>query len=756
MSLFRSLTVASAALSILLLASCGGTGNSSTGSGGSGGSGGGSAPTITAVGVTPASASLNINATQQLQANATYSDRSTSNVTASATWTSSNATVATVSSGGLVTAMSAGTASIKAADGGQTATAAITVNAPQRVLKSIAITPNGGTISAGNTLQLKATGTYNDGSTSNLTSSAAWSSSTPAAATVSGAGLVTAVAAGTSTITATSGSVSANVQVAVSNPPPPPTSNVNITTYHFDNKRTGLNNNETILTPSNVNTNSFGKLFSLTVDGYVYAQPLYMSGVSVNGTQHNVVLVSTEKDQVYAFDADNYNSNTPLWHTSLLQSGESPTSGGNPSPYHGSTSTPVIDASTGTMYVVSQQTNGSNSNFRLSAIDISTGSILNTATLSGQISPAQNSDSVNGVLTLPQGELQRAALLLDNGRIYIGFSADDSGWLLAYDEATLTQKGVFASGPNNDGNGTYKGDGGIWMGGGGPIGDGAGNVYVTTGNGPYNNATQAYGDSIVHFDSSLNVLDWFTPQNYQFMQCQDQDLSGGGVLMLPNGNLVAGGKSGEIFQVDSGNLGQGPHTNDTGAITTLYPGPMIGAPYSWTCSSYDTTNPPNGQPYPNATWNGTKTPYQLFATGAYYNNSVFVGMTPGPVVQMTLNSSGQLTLSSNYTQEQVAASSYGATPVISANNNNSAVLWFIDHGTPLQSGTATNAILRAYDPNHLGTELYDSSKSSADTAGYGVKFSAPIVANGKVYIATGNDANLSNTSLGEIDVYGLK
>ena len=707
------------------------------------------------MGVTPSTASLNISATQQLKANATYSDRSTSDVTSTASWASSNSAVATVSNTGLVTAVAPGSANITVTDGGQTATAAITVNAPQRVLTSIAITPQGGAIGVGTTLQLTATGNYNDSSTSDLTSTAAWSSSATAIATVNTTGLVTAVAAGTTTITATSSSVNANVTVSVT-APKPPSGNANITTYHFDNKRTGLNNNETVLTPTNVNSTQFGKLFSLTVDGYVYAQPLYMSGVTINGALHDVIFVATEKDSVYAFDADNYNNNVPLWHTSLLQTGESPVSGGNPSPYHGSSSTPVMDASTGTLYVVSQQTNGSGTSFRLNAIDITTGNVLKTATINAQFSPAKNSDAVNGVLTLPESELQRSALLLDNGRIYIGFSASDSGWLLAYDETTLAQKGVFAVTPNNDGNGTYKGGGGIWMGGGGPIGDGAGNVYVTTGNGPYNNATQAYSDSILRLDSSLNLKDWFTPQDYLFMQCQDQDLSGGGALLLPNGNIVAGGKSGKIFQVDSSNLGQGPHTNDTGAIATLYPGPMVGATYSWTCSSYDTTNPPNGQPYPNATWNGTKTPYQLFGTPAYYNNSVYVGMTPGPVVQLSLNSSGQLTLTNNYTKEQVATNSLGTTPVISANNNNNAVLWFVDHGTPLQAGTATNAVLRAYDPNNLGKELYDSSVSPADTAGYGVKFSAPIVANGKVYFATGNDANLATDSKGEIDVYGLK
>ena len=712
-------------------------------------------PTVTSITVTPTTAVLNVNGTQQLHATANYSDRTTQDVTASASWTSSNSAVATVSNAGIVTAVAPGSATVTASDAGQTASAAITVNAPQRVLTSISISPSSGTVTAGSTLQLTATGTYSDNTTSDLTGTATWSSSSTSVATVN-AGLVTGVAAGSATITAAVGSVSATSAITVKAVTPPPSS-INVTTYHYDNKRSGLNNSETILTPANVKSGSFGKLFSLTVDGYVYAQPLYMSGLTINGAQHNVVFVSTEKNNVYAFDADNYNNNTPLWETSLLKSGETPTTNGNPSPYHGSTSTPVIDAGSGTMYVVTQQTNGSGSSFRLNAINISNGSIVKTATITAQVSPAKNSDAVNGVLTMPQSILQRAALLLDNGTIYMGFSASGSGWLLAYDEATLDQKGVFAVGPNNDGNGTYQGDGGIWMGGGGPIADGAGGIYVTTGNGPYNNASQAYGDSILRFDSSLNLKDWFTPQDYLSMQCEDQDLAGGGALMLPNGNIVAGGKSGKVFQVDSANLGQGPHNNDSAAITTLYPGDNVGMePFSYTCSSYDTTNPPNGQPYPNGTWTGTKTPYQLFGTAAYYNNSVYVGMTPGPVVQLTMDNAGKLTLTNNASKEQIAASSYGTTPVVSANNNSNAVLWFLDHGTPLQSGTATAAVLRAYNPSNLSQELYDSNMNTADKAGYGVKFSAPVVVNGKVYIATANDANLTTSSKGEIDVYGLK
>jgi Bacterial Ig-like domain (group 2) len=706
---------------------------------------------VTSVVVTPTTASLAVNGKQQLQANANLSDRTAKDVTSVASWNSSDSNIASVSKSGMVTAVAPGKATVTASDEGQSASVTVTVAAQQKTVASIALSPQSATMVAGNTRQIHATVTYSDNSTSDVTSSASWTSSPAAVLTVSH-GLVNAVAQGTGTVTASVGSVSATASITI-NAAKPPSGNANVTTFHYDNKRTGLNDNESILTPTNVNPASFGKLFSLTVDGYVYAQPLYMSGLTVNGSTHNVVFVSTEKNIVYAFDADNYNNGTPLWQTTLLNAGESPASGGNPSPYRGSTSTPVIDLTTKTMYVVTLQ----NGAFRLNAIDVTTGNILKQAPVTAQVSPAQSTAAKNGVLTLSAGCVQRTALLLDAGTLYFGFSSCGSGWLLSYDEPTLAPKGVFAVAPNNDGNGEFLGAGGIWMGGDGPVSDGAGGIYVTTGNGPYNPASHAYGDSVLHFDSSLNLKDWFTPEDYAFMQCQDQDLSGGGVIMLPNGNLVAGGKSGKVYQLDSGNLGQGAHTGNTAAITTLYPGDNLGlSSYPFSCTSSDTTNPPNGQPYPTGTWDGRKTPYQMFGTPAYFNGSVYVGLTPGPIVELAIDNSGKLSLTHNAATETVSTGSLGTTPVISANNGSNAVLWMIDHGTPLQSGTPTPAILRAYNPSDLSKELYDSSKTAGDDAGFGVKFSAPVVANGKVFIATGNDTRLANDSKGEIDVYGLR
>ncbi|HEY2912456.1 MAG TPA: pyrrolo-quinoline quinone, partial [Candidatus Angelobacter sp.] len=231
-------------------------------------------------------------------------------------------------------------------------------------------------------------------------------------------------------------------------PSPTPTpvapSSVNIPTWHMDNGRSGLNSNETQLTPANVNAAGFGKLFSYAVDGYSYAQPLYISNLRINGSSHNVVFVATEMASVYAFDADNFGDGNPLWKTSLLQPGDVPQPGGNPQPAQGLTSTPVIDTGSNTMYLVTAQKSSTGAfSFRLHAVDITTGQEHDNSPAAIHASvPGTNSEAVNGTITLNNGCLQRAALLLSRGTLYIGFSACPTGWLLSYDAASLNQIAV--------------------------------------------------------------------------------------------------------------------------------------------------------------------------------------------------------------------------------------------------------------------------------------------------------------------------
>jgi hypothetical protein len=531
-------------------------------------------------------------------------------------------------------------------------------------------------------------------------------------------------------------------------PTPTPTpvafSSVNVPTWHMDNGRSGLNSNETQLTPANVNTSSFGKLFSYQVDGYAYAQPLYISNLRINGGSHNVVFVATEMASVYAFDADNFGDGSPLWKTSLLQPGDVPQPGGNPKPAQGLTSTPVIDTSSNVMYLVSAQKSSSGAfSFRLHALDITTGleRAGSPVTIHASV-PGTNSEAVNGTITLNNGCLQRAALLLSHGTLYIGFSACPTGWLLSYDAASLTQIAVLNMSPNVDGYGQFGGAGGLWMGGGGPAADDQGNVYLSTGNGFYD-AGPEWGDSILKVDSQLNVNDHFTPFDWSFLQCRDLDVSAGGIMLIPGtSQLVGGGKAGKMYLINTTNMGQ-MQANDAGAAQTLFFSP--GAT-SQTC----VTN--HGE-----TVTGDKGTTSFYGTAAWFNGSLFVGNDPGPVKQFIL-SSGRLTAGAS-TAEKISAFSYGTTPFISANGTADGILWVLDHGQPIQDPIASSpapAVLRAYDATNISHLLYSSAQNAADVPGFGIKFTEPIVANGKVFITTAHDSLSAASPQGELDIYGLK
>jgi len=717
------------------------------------------AKTLTSISVTPATASLTTGATQQFTATAAYSDGSTANVSSTATWTSSNTAVAAINASGLATAAGAGTATIAAALSGMSGSAAVTVaSAAAPTLTGIAVSPANASFSAGSTQQFTATANYSNGTTADVTSSATWSSSNTAVATIDAGGLATGVAAGSTTIAAalnsTTGSTGATVTAGA------PAGVANITTWHVDNNRSGLNADEQTLTPANVTPSTFGKLFSCLVDGYVYGSPLILSNLTINGATHNVLYVATEHDSVYAFDADTCGGGTPLWQVSLLQSGETPITNGPIQPYEGVTSTPVIDANTGTLYVVSAQTSSSGSTFRLNALDVTTGAqkFGGPVTIDASVA-ATNSAAVNGVQTLNTSCIQRAALLLANGNVYIGFGGCHTGWLLAYSASSLKQVGVFNASPNLNGEGTYASAGGVWMGGAGPVADSSGNVYITTGNGPWDGQT-AFGDSVLKFgptpqsgpNGTMQPIDYFTPYIYQYMDCNDADLASGGLLLIPGSTtLIAGGKTGTMYLVDSTDLGH-ESANDDGAIEEQVWGEDLtdGGTYQSSCTDSTGTN------YANVT------SYEIFGTSAYFNGSVYLGVTPtsdsAPGGVRQFDYSGTLTPAgdtANYQQQGTR----GTSPFISANGTSDGIVWVIDQGNPLQntSGAApSSATLYAYDAASFPQELYDSSVNSGDAPGYGIKFSSPVVANGKVYISTGHDLTTVSNPQGEIDVYGLK
>ena len=711
------------------------------------------AVTVTSISVSPATASITPGATQQFTATATYSNGSTGNVTAAATWASANTTVATVNSAGLATADSPGSTKISATLSGQAGSATLTVVAP--ALTAITVTPSNPSVANGATRQFTAAATYSNGTTANVTSSVTWASSNTAVAAISSGGLAAGQGGGTTTISATMNSVKGSTTATVT-----VGGTVNITTWHVDTNRSGLNDQETVLTTANVAPATFGKLFSCPVDGYVYGSPLILSNQTISGARHNVLFVATENDSVYAYDADTCGGGTPLWNVSVLQSGETPLADKAILPYVGVTSTPVIDPASGTLYVVSTEGSSSGGTFRLSALNVVTGAqkFGGPVTIHASVA-ATNSDSVNGVQTLDTSCLQRAALLLANGNVYIGFGGCHSGWLLAYKASTLAQVGVFNASPNLNGEGGFASAGGIWMGGAGPVADSNGNVYVTTGNGPWDGLS-AWGDSVLKFrptpasgaNGTMQPIDYFTPSIYQFMDCFDADLAAGGLLLIPGSTtLIAGGKTGTMYLVDSANLGH-ESSNDAGALQEQVWGAGLtnGDTYQQSCQDSTGTNSAN------------ITSYEIFGSAAYFKDAAYLGVTPtsttapGGVRQFDFTSTLRAQSdTSNYQNE----GTHGTTPFISANGTSDGIVWYVNQGNPLQNASKaspTSASLLAYDASNYPTQLYSSTTNSGDTPGYGIKFSSPVVANGKVYISTGADLTTVSNPRGEIDVYGLK
>jgi len=721
---------------------------------------------LTSVAVTSSIPTVAVGATQQLTAMATYSDGSTANISSTATWSVATQAFATVNSSGLATGVAVGSTMVTASLSGKSGSESLTVTAATGSVTLISVLPAIATVAVGTTQQFTATATYGNGTTANVSSTATWAATTPAAATINSTGLATGSTADATMVTATLSGISGNASLTV-------TAGTNVAMWHFDAQRTGLNPTEALLTPTNVAPQTFGKLFSYLLDGYEYGQPLLMSHLTVNSSVYNVVFAATENDSVYAFDSDNYGTGTPLWQTPLLKSGETPMTDGPIQPFQGVTSTPVIDPTTNTLYVVSAQTltATSTSTFRLNALDITTGlqKFGGPVTIQASVS-GTNSDSVGGVVSLDTSCVQRAALLLANSTVYIGFGGCHSGWLLAYGAQSLAQTGVFSASPNLNGEGTYASAGGVWMGGGGPAADANGNIYITTGNGPWD-GTAAWGDSILKFpnDGTLGTpatvgasgvpTDYFTPDDYHFMNCHDADLASGGLLLIPGSTqALAAGKTGKLYLVNTADLGH-ETTNDAGATQTVA-GVLTGQgfdPYSVSCTDV--------AGYPGAgTWTTNVNSYEFFSTASYFNGSVYVGITPTatiiPVGIVQFAYSGTLTLGL-VSSPNMQMGSNGTTTFISANGAADGVLWIVDHGDPIQNQNPTptaptTATLRAYDANNLTTELYNSGTNAGDAPGYGIKFTSPIVANGKVYIGTAHDLATVTNPKGELDVYGSK
>jgi regulation of enolase protein 1 (concanavalin A-like superfamily) len=494
--------------------------------------------------------------------------------------------------------------------------------------------------------------------------------------------------------------------------------NVNVLTQRYDNARTGANVLESTLTAANVNSQKFGKLFSRTVDGQVYAQPLYVSNLDLGAKGvHNAVFVATEHNSVYAFDADDPNASTPLWQISLgTPASSADVLCGLLQPEIGITGTPVIDLAGGKLYVVSKsKANGSFYN-SLHALDLITGA----ESLGGPVNitatvPGTGDGSGGGSVAFDSlRHFNNAGLLLLNGVVYIGFGshcglAPNHGWIFAYDAQSLARRGVLNLSPNGS-------KGAIWQSGNALAADAAGSIYAMTGSGTFDASSggSSYGNSFLKLGfsgSSFSVQSYFTPHDYAAMNANDLDIGAGGPLLIPGANLLVGaGKTGTLYVLNRTALG-GFDPNTDHVVQQI--GGVGAGGENNPCAAY---------------WSGQNGNFLYMWSG---NDVLKAFRFGGATFQSTPASQNPLTLSLPAGAISVSANGTAA---------GSGIVW----GLHNQNGTG---VLHAYDAENVSRELWNSEQNSArDSHGSFAKMSVPTVVNGKVYAAT-----FSN----RLDVYGL-
>ncbi|HVI10584.1 MAG TPA: pyrrolo-quinoline quinone [Candidatus Binatia bacterium] len=489
----------------------------------------------------------------------------------------------------------------------------------------------------------------------------------------------------------------------------------NVLTYHFNNARTGLNPSETTLTLSNVNSSQFGKLFVVNVDGLVDAEPLYLSQVPVQGTNHNLLIVATENDSVYAFDADN---GTQLWHISALQAGETPSDDRGCSqvtPAIGITSTPAISrvkGSNGVIYVVAMSKDSSGNYYqRLHALDAPTGNELHKGpvAISGKY-PGSGDNSQGGyVIFDPSQYEERAGLLLIGQTLYLTWTSHCdqrpyTGWIMGYNINTLAQTTILNVTPNAN-------EGSMWGSGAGPAADTLGNIFFLDANGVFDTTLNSngfpnqgdFGNAFVRLTTKggLAVADYFEMDNGPQESNEDIDLGSGGAILLPNmkdssGNtwqLAAGaGKDGNIYIVNRNSMGKyNPNANNIyQQLSNVLPGGMWAMP-------------------------------------AFFGGRLYYGAVGQPIQEFQFK---QARLQTTPVAQTTTSFGYpGATPSISASGNSNGILWATENTNP--------AVLHAYNALTL-QELYNTNQAAngRDNFGAGNKFITPMIINGKVYVGT--------------------
>jgi fibronectin type 3 domain-containing protein len=567
---------------------------------------------------------------------------------------------------------------------------------------------------------------------------------TTATGTISASGLYTAPSTvGAHTITGTSadGLHTDNATVYITNNP-------GVFTAHNNNSRTGANLNETVLTTANVNSTTFGKLYSYPLDDTAYAQPLYVQNVNIPGQGvHNVVYIATEHDSVYAFDADNPtagpNGNGILWHDSFINPAAGittvpPSDVGDPGDIvteDGITATPVIDPTTNTMYVLvltKEVVNGTTSYvWRLHALDITTGAekFGGPVVIQGSV-PGTGDGSSGGTVTFnPLTQNERTALTLSNGVVYLAFASHSDnppyhGWVFGYNASTLQQVLVFNTDPNGS-------DDGVWQAAGMSV-DASGNIYFTTGNGTFdvNTGGVDYGDSVVKISPSGTVLDYFTPTDQLADAQGDLDLGTSSPMLMPTqtgpftGNagpneLVQAGKDGNLYVVNASNMGKYNASNNNQIVQTLV------------------NIFPHGGPNPTAAGN--------YSSPVYFNGYLYYGAVNDSIKAFSVANG---LLSTTPTSQSSATYGYpGAVFSASGNGSTNGILWAVqDNGDGTEGTPPVAGVLYAYDATNLSNVLYTSTQAGArDTLGVPAKFNPPTVVNGKVFVAGAN----------QLTVYGL-
>jgi hypothetical protein len=490
-----------------------------------------------------------------------------------------------------------------------------------------------------------------------------------------------------------------------------------ITTYHYDNYRTGWNSTETALTPATVGSSSFGLLATVAVDDQVDAHPLIVPGVNITagsyqGT-HDVVYIATGNNSVYAIDA---NVGTILLSSNLGKAVLWPLGCNNNGPHVGVDSTPVIDVAANTLYLIAYTQGTTGPTYTLHALDLGNLTDKLTPTV---VSASHTLNSGTTFAFNAKYQRQRPGLLLANGNIYAGFgsfcdfSAGVSrGWLLGWNASTLAPL------PANQLNDTQASDpdtfflSSIWMSGFGPAADDSGNILFVTGNSDYSGTTYDgvtdIQESVVKVSASLtDVVDLFTPSNQSSLDQGDTDFGSGGVLVLPDppGSMphlaVAAGKYGVMYFMNEDNLG-GYSTTGNNVLGSY----NVGA--CWCGESYFVDH------------DGAA---RVVSSGG---NRVLVWKlrtSPNPSLMQVAQSSSL-----------PGSQNPGFFTSVSSNENSNTIVWALTRPVgPTNNGVS----LVALNPDAGKTMKVLFHGNAGAWPNYGGDINqAPVVANGKVYVAT--------------------